>query len=103
MTPQQTDKKENQTAQETGKAKYRGQYQEQDTHKFDCVTQFIVGLRIIGDGDEGHIEHDLGIEPAGVDGKFPDHQAGDDGQRRTEHVRRMDGGQFQSVYGQFQQ
>ena len=86
MTPQQTDKKENQTAQETGKAKYRGQYQEQDTHKFDCVTQFIVGLRIIGDGDEVHIEHDLGIEPAGVDGKFPDHQAGDDGQRRTEHI-----------------
>ena len=39
------------------------------------IAQFIAGLRIIRYRHKGHIKHDLRVEPAAVDGKFPSTRA----------------------------
>ena len=93
------DQKSYDQAPESGEG---GADQKQNTHKFDRIVQLRIGLGIVGDRDKCHVQHDLGIEPSGIDGEFSDDQTGDDGERCTQHIRGMDGGQSKAVNGKLQ-
>ena len=57
--------------------KQGGENQQNDPQEFQGIAQLQAGLGIVGQDDEGHIQHGLGVEPPGADGKVADHQGCD--------------------------
>lgn len=61
------------------------QADQDEPHKFQGIAEFKTNLRIVGDSHKCHVEHDLGIEPAGTDGIISENDAGHYTQGGTEH------------------
>ena len=79
-----------------------GEDQQHDPHEFYGITKFKIGLGIVSNGDKSHIQHDLGVKPSGVNGKFTQYQTGKNTEGSAQHVWRVQCGQSQAVDGKLQ-
>ncbi len=68
------DKEQDDACNIAPELKQCSQYQVDQPEKLDGVAKFIAGMRVIGDGDKSHVQHDLRIEPPALDGEFAKYQ-----------------------------
>ena len=93
---------QNDAAPETVPVKEGSENQDQDSHKFQRVAQFEAGLGVIGDGNKGHVEHGLTVEPPGFYRIFPQNNTGNHTEGGGQHIGSIDSRQPQAVNGKFQ-
>lgn len=63
-------KEQNNTCNVAPELENGGQYQVYESEKFNGITEFIAGMRIVCNRNERHIQHNFGIEPATFNRKF---------------------------------
>ena len=60
---------------------------EQNAHKFECVSELIASLREVGNRNKCHIQNDLGNEPSNAYGKVAEYQSAHNGKGIGKHTR----------------
>ena len=71
---------QNQAGEKAPQVKQKCENQQKYPEKFQSVAEFIARLGIIGDGNEGHIQKGLHVEPPGFHREITENNTGDHAQ-----------------------